>query len=63
MDIFLKKDSNWILDSVNHIISELGYVKRICKIISIKNKETNKLLNVANVHLIGGRFEEKVPED
>ena len=58
MDIFLKKDSNWILDSVNHIISELGYVKRICKIISIKNKETNKLLNVANVHLIGGRFEE-----
>ena len=58
MDIFLKKDSNWILDSVNHIISELGYVKRICKIISIKNKKTNKLLNVANVHLIGGRFEE-----
>ena len=58
MDIFLKKDSNWILDSVNHIISELGYVKRICKIISIKNTKTNKLLNVANVHLIGGRFEE-----
>ena len=58
IDIFLKKNSNWILDSVNHIISELGYVKRICKIISIKNKETNKLLNVANVHLIGGRFEE-----
>ena len=58
MDIFLKKDSNWMLDSVNHIISELGYVKRICKIISIKNKETNKLLNIANVHLIGGRFEE-----
>ena len=58
MDIFLKKDSNWILDSVNHIISELGYVKRICKIISIKHKQTNKLLNIANIHLIGGRFEE-----
>ena len=58
MDIFLKKNSNWILDSIDHIISELGYVKRLCKIISIKNKETNKLLSVANVHLIGGRFEE-----
>ena len=58
MDIFLKKDSYWNLESFSYIISELGYVKRISKIISVKNKITNKILNIANVHLIGGRFEE-----
>ena len=52
MDIFLKKDSYWNLESFNYIISELGYVKRISKIISVKNKITNKILNIANVHLI-----------
>ena len=35
MDIFLKKDSNWILDSVNHIISE--YRKENSKISSRYN--------------------------
>jgi endonuclease/exonuclease/phosphatase family metal-dependent hydrolase len=58
MDIFVKKNSPWKLNSLNHIFSELGHVKRICKIISVKNKETNKQLNIANIHLVGGRFEE-----
>ena len=58
MDIFLKKNSKWRLESIFDFISELGYVKRICKIIELRSRETNKKLKIGNVHLIGGRFEE-----
>ena len=37
MDVFLKKDSYWNLESISYIISELGYVKRISKIISVNS--------------------------
>ena len=58
MDIFLKRESNWELNSIFDFVSELGYVKRICKIIEVISKKTGKKIRIANIHLIGGRFEE-----
>ena len=58
MDIFLKRESNWELNSIFDFVSELGYVKRICKIIEVRSKKTGKKIRIANIHLIGGRFEE-----
>lgn len=58
MDIYLKKNSEWEKDSVIEFFTELSDTVRLCKIITVKHKEFNKKIKIANIHLCGGRFDE-----
>ena len=58
IDVYLKKKSKWIQDSIIEFNTTLSYTTRTCKIICLKNKITNQLIKIANIHLCGGRFDE-----
>lgn len=58
IEIYLKKDSEWKQEYVTQFNSELSYTTRTCKVIYLKNKITNKIIKLGNVHLCGGRYDE-----
>jgi len=58
MDIYLRKDCNWLKDSIQEITTSLCFTPRSCKIITLKHKTTNQKIKIANIHLCGGRYDE-----
>ena len=51
MDIYLRKDCNWLKDSIQEITTSLCFTPRSCKIITLKHKTTNQKIIIANIHL------------
>ncbi len=58
VDVYLRKDSEWKKEYITQFDTKYSYTLRTCKIIHLKNTNTNKIIKLANVHLCGGRFDE-----
>lgn len=56
VEIYLRKDSDWKINSKFEFDTELSYTIRSCKVLELINND--KLIKIANIHLCGGRFDE-----